>query len=314
MVERPTHYMSSKGPILIADMPHPYLRNAVAKMEREGRDNEAAFYVMAQRLAELDAAEAAQAAAEPGPAEAVPGHNRPPEPTTFEAIKAKIDDLFDEAKNWLDGQPIQNQAQADEVYRLRRMILEAEAQADTLRKVENEPFDTGKAEVQARYAPLIADTKAVRGKTVVASQACLAALQPWLLKLEREQETRAAEARAAANKAADEARLLAQAADPARLDDAEVVEGVVQDAKAAERTARLEETSRARVGGGDYRATLLRDNWVANLTDGDAALAHYWKMRRGDLEAFLATLAAQDVKAGKRDIPGFLVENQKRAA
>ena len=50
---------------------------------------------------------------------------------------------------------------------------------------ENEPFDL-KAEVQARYAPLIGNTKAVKGKTVLAADACKAALAPWLMAVEAE--------------------------------------------------------------------------------------------------------------------------------
>ena len=55
-------------------------------------------------------------------------------------------------KNWLDGEPIASAEQADKVSLLLDMIRKAEKAADESRVKENEPFDLGKAEVQARYA------------------------------------------------------------------------------------------------------------------------------------------------------------------
>ena len=125
------------------------------------------------------------------------GHNNPPA-DPFGAIKAHIDDLYVEAKNWLDGEPITTQAQADQVTRLLDMIRDAEKVADNARKEENKPFDDGKAAVQAKYAPLISDTKAVKGRTVLAAEACKAALAPW-------RQAQEAIAREAARKTREEA-------------------------------------------------------------------------------------------------------------
>lgn len=305
-----THYPSSKGLVPIADMPYPHLRNAAEKMRREQRDAPM-LAVMDARLAELNAA------IEAAPENRIEiGHNNPPAAIlTYAAVKARIDDLYDiEAKNWLDGQRITTQAQADAVSRLKGMIKEAEADADRCRKAENEPFDAGKKEVQDRYAPLISDTKAIKGKTVRAHEACVAALTPWLRKLDDEHQARLDEARRVADAAMEEARTLAGAADITNLADAEVVDETFRDAKIAARAALAVENDRARVGGGEYRATLLRDNYVPALVDGEIAMAHYWVMQRGAVEAFLLDLAAKDIRAGKRSIPGFLVDNQKRAA
>ena len=34
------------------------------------------------------------------------GHNNPPEQTPFELVAGRINDLYTEAKNWLDGEPV----------------------------------------------------------------------------------------------------------------------------------------------------------------------------------------------------------------
>ena len=49
------------------------------------------------------------------------GDNNPPEPinTAYEAIKRDIDDLFETAQGFLDGDPIENQETADLVNKLK---------------------------------------------------------------------------------------------------------------------------------------------------------------------------------------------------
>ncbi len=82
------------------------------------------------------------------------GHNQPPK-TPFEAAEDRIDLLHLEASNWFDGDAIENQGQADAVSKLLSDARQARKEADTSRKIENAPFDTGKAEVQRRYIPLL---------------------------------------------------------------------------------------------------------------------------------------------------------------
>ena len=301
-----THYQSSKGPTLIASMPYPHLKNAADKLRREGREPET-LVVMDARLAVLDAEYEAKKLPPPD-------HNAPPAPPEgFAAIEAHISDLYDEARNWLDGDPIASQSQADEVSRLLGMIREAEQLADKERRGENKPFDDGKAEVQTRYNALIGDTKAVRGKTVLASEACKAALRPWLLRLEQERQEAARRAREEAERVADAARVAAASADPSNLHETERVEAMFDDAQRAAKVVKTIERDRPTAGGGEFRATGLRDNWTPRLIDGREALAHYWKTRRQDLEIFAMGLASADVRSGKRTIPGFEIVNDRVA-
>ncbi len=233
------------------------------------------------------------------------GHNNPPA-DPFEAIKVHIEDLYLEAKNWLDGEPITTQAQADEVGKLLDMIREAEKGADEVRKELNKPFDEGKAAVQAQFAPLIADTKAVRGKTVLAAEACKAALAPWRQEQERIKREAADKARAEAEAAAQAAREAAASAAANDLDAREAAETAMRQAEQAQKVA-------ARADKAASTGTGLRSYWSPTLTDGAVAARHYWTVNREACEVFFLSLAKQDVQAGKRQIPGFDVTEERRA-
>jgi hypothetical protein len=111
------------------------------------------------------------------------GHNHPPpdELTPFEVAAKAVHDIYDETVLWLDGQKITTQLLADGVANLLGEIRKAEALADATRKAEKAPLDAAIAEVQARYAPLIGNTKSGgKGLTLVAMDACRKALQPFL--------------------------------------------------------------------------------------------------------------------------------------
>lgn len=237
------------------------------------------------------------------------GHNNPPveiDPTPFEMSEVEIGDLYAEAKNWLDGEPVTTQAQADGLSKLIDDLRKAGKLADERRVAENKPFDDGKAEVQARYAPLIADTKSVKGKVPLAVDMAKKALAPWLQKLEDEKQAAAKKAREEADaklKAAQEALRASQVAD---LEKREAAEALIRDAEKAEAAATKAENSKAHATGGT-RAMGLRSVWRAEMVDGREAARFYWATRRADVDNFFQGLADADVRAGKRDIPGFLI-------
>jgi hypothetical protein len=239
------------------------------------------------------------------------GHNQPPEPTPFELSKEAISSLFEEAKNWLDGDPISTQGQADEVQKLLRMIQAAEKEADERRVKENEPFDAGKAEVQARYAPLIANTKTTKGLTVMAIDACKKALAPWLIKIDEENRAKAE----ALRKEAEEKQRIAMEAMRQRDGDLEAsvkAEALVQEAKRAETEARRADSAKASAKG-EGRAVTLRDYYTPEITDATAFARHVWLTHRSDMEIFLDGMAAKLVASGVHTIPGVTVHHERRA-
>ena len=232
------------------------------------------------------------------------GHNNPPSPTPFEAIAAHIDDLFSAAKDFLDGEPVTTQPMADQVGKLLALIRAAEKDADALRKAEVKPLDVAKAEIQGRYAPLIGNTKSVTGKTVLAADACKKALAPFLAKqdrIKREAERAAYERAEAARRAAQQAVIDVHSND---LAAAEVAERAIEAAKDAEAAAKRAAADTAKVAGGS-RAVSLRTTHEPELRDLNAAVRHYWPLRRERFEELVLRLAIEDVRAGKRDIPGF---------
>jgi hypothetical protein len=241
------------------------------------------------------------------------GHNRPPEPTPFEAVKVHIEDLWTEACNWADGAKIENQQQADAVAKLIEDFRQAHAAADEARKAENKPFDDGKAAVQAKFAPLIADTKGQQGLTVKAMAALKATLTPWLLKIEQQKRAAEQAAREEAERKAREAAEAMRSADAANLAERDAAEQKVIEANIADAAAKFAANDKAHAKG-DGRAIGLRRSYRPILTDRKAALMHYAASRPDELVSFLCQLAETDVREGKRQIPGFDVIEEARVA
>lgn len=232
------------------------------------------------------------------------GHNNPPEPTPYEAAMAKINDLYDEARLWLDGDPITSQDMADDLSNLLTMIRAAEKEADDARKIEKKPFDDGAKEVQARYKPLL--DKAAR-----ASDVCKKALADWLRKQEAERQK---QAEAARKEAEEKARAAAEAHRMAatNLEASEAAEALIDEAIEARKAAKRIEADTAKAGNMG-RAVSLRTVRTAVLTNLQLAACHYWTARPDELAAALTKIAEADIRAGKRDIPGFEIKEERIA-
>lgn len=240
------------------------------------------------------------------------GHNNPPTP--LEVLQTRIMDLHDEATGFLDGEPIDNQGLADAVSELMVMLRDAKKEAEALRDEEYKPFNDGKAEVMARFDPLIADKKSGRGKAVLAIEACKKALTPWHEKLDREKREVEMEARRVAEekeRAAQEAIRTAKKDDLAARENAEAL---IKDAKIAEATANRAAKDTAKTSGGSGRSVSMRTTYEPVLSDSWEALKHYWNVDRTGLEAWALERAKKDVRGGTRTIPGFTINEVKTVA
>lgn len=233
------------------------------------------------------------------------GHNQPPEPTPFEQSRDEIEGLFNEATNWLDGSPVQTQAQADEISKLVALLRAAEKTADERRKAENKPFDDGKAEVQARYNPLIQDK---RGRTYLAIEACKKALAPFLKKQDDEKR---AIAEAAQKEAAEKRRIAEEAiraankAEP-NLAASSDAEWLLDQAKQADEIAKNAAKDKAAARGG-ARAMTLRTVYRHEMTSYNEFARYVWATHLPDIQAFLDDYAARLVRVGVRNVPGVKV-------
>lgn len=314
-----THYQGSKGPMEIATMPLPYLRNALDKLEREdAAERQAEIVAMRARLADADASpEAPKAPPEPENPRAVIGSNNPPADAAdaYGAHAAHIDDLYTEAKNWADGADIENDDQAAEVDRLIAEFKAAIEAAEASRDAEKKPHADKVKEIQERYYPLVGETKAITGTAIRAKAALLAVKTRWANKVAAAQRVEAERLRQEAIAKAQEAATVAREA-VGNIEATESAEDLIRDAQATLKAANQAE--KTTVKG-------MRDNWVvkgfAPYTDAagetmsgeKALLRHYIATRPEDLLAACLEMARKDVRDGKRTIPGVLIENERRA-
>lgn len=225
------------------------------------------------------------------------GGNNPP---ALEAHKVNIDDLREEAKAWLDGKAVESAEEAAGLNALLDLARQAAKAADEARAAEKKPhLDAGKA-VDAQWKPLI---DAAQRIVDVAKKT----LTPWNIK---EAERKAAEAQKAAEEAEAQRRAEVEASRAAAasgsLEDVEQADQQAEAAKQAEKIAkRAEKEATSGLG--------LRTTYRPELTDPKAAITHYWATRREDFIALVNDLAAKDVRAGKREIPGFTIHAEQKA-
>lgn len=243
---------------------------------------------------------------------AVIGDNKPPL-TPFEIVRDEILLLYQQAVDYLDGEPIATKGQADDIGNLQGLIRKAETKADEARIAENKPFDDGKDEVQARYNVLISKSKSVKGKTVLAKEACAKALEPWLIKLQAEIDAKAA----AARKEADEKTRLAQqamrASDATNLAERAAAEELLVNAKKAEQVANKAEKVTALAGGSGGRSIGLRTIWSVTVTDYLVFGSWAWRNRKSVYTVFLDGLAKQLVDDGARELAGCSITSDQKA-
>lgn len=310
-------YQSSKGPLVIANMAYTHARSAYDKLIRENADLSRVDEIAALG-AHLDKLQAEYAKEHPDerplgdPAPA--GDNRPPpEPapaptiTGYEGFETHINDLLQEANAFLNGDGVKTPGEAEAVKRVSDMLRVASRDADKARAEEKKPYDDGAKAVQTKWTPLI-------GKASTAIDVCKRALEPYLRALEATRAREAEDARIAAARQAEAARQAIDAANATgNLEAREAAEAAVKDAKAAEKVVgRIEKAPAAVSGGG--RAVGLRSYFIPTIVDRRALLMHYLATNPDAITVCLQKLAEDDVRAGKRSIPGCTISEERRVA
>lgn len=216
---------------------------------------------------------------------------------------AKIDDLYEEARHWADGEPITTPEMAEAITSLFDGLHEAGKEAEALRVAEKAPLDKQVDAIQDRYNPYVQPKK---GKVARGKDALGVLLTAWRMKV-------AAEKEAAAQKARDEADALRAEAEAAirnsagNLAEREEAEEILDTAKQAEKFARRQERT-ATTGTG------LRTSWVATLQDDGAALDWAYERDPAKFRELVVAMANEAVRSGLREVPGFVVEEKKVAA
>lgn len=228
------------------------------------------------------------------------GHNNPP---AYLAIFEEIDDLYNEAKNWADGEPITSEEMHDAITRLYDGLHDAGKRADALRVEEKRPLDDAVKAIQDRYNPYVQPKKGKvdRGKAALGDL-----LAAWRAAVQAKKAEEARKAREEADRIAAEAQA-AMRASSGNLEEREKAEELLAEAKQVERFARRQDKA-ATTGTG------LRSYWVATLTDAGAALDWAYERDPARFTELVQQMANEAVRAGARKVPGFAVTEEKRAA
>lgn len=195
------------------------------------------------------------------------GHNNPPAP--IDEALAPYGDAIEEAQNWLDGQPIENEDQLRATDELLKAIKTAAKDLNAARDEATKPLhEAWKAEI-ARWKPTQDDLERI-AKGLVAAQ------DPFkrALAAKKEAEKRAAwEAAEKARKEAEEAAFAAKASDIEAQRDAaqkaDLAQRALEDARAKQKDKVKGMRTVHKYVIEDHRSAL---NWIAR-NDRDAVTA-----------------------------------------
>ena len=233
------------------------------------------------------------------------------EPSPFDALRINLDDLLTEARNWADGEPASNQAQVDEIARLIDDLNAGAKAMEVERVAEKKPLDEKIQAIQDRYNVYLAPLKnRTPGKVPTAIDALNAAKRPFLLALEAELEAKRKKAREEAEAAALAAAEAAREADASNLDAREEADAKIKAAEEAQRAAKIAESAKAHAHGGG-RAQGLRTRIVAEVTDLDAAVRHYWSENRRAFADLIQKLADEDARQNRRSAKGVTFHEER---
>lgn len=227
------------------------------------------------------------------------GHNQPPRQ---EAFMMALEEVRVEAGNFLDGEPIENQEQADAVGFIMTSARDIKRDADKARQEDKKPhLEAGKA-VDASYKPVLAKADDI----MKAAQKPLAA---WLAKIEREQELERQKAREEAQRKEQEA-IEAQRKAQGDIEAVEAARAKQKEAEAAQKAARKADKAKANVAG-TGRSIGLRSKTVAVVENHRELLLWIAAHDKPSLDAFLEDYATKSVP---QKLPGVRLETERSAA
>lgn len=216
-------------------------------------------------------------------------------PPASEAFAMAINDLFAEAKNFLDGSEIESQGQADSLTVILDGMKELLRDAEKTRKAEKQPhLDAGKA-VDTKW-------KEVQEPAKLTIAEATKPLTVWRTKVQAEADAKAKKLREEAE--AKELAAVKARASATSLEDAEAAEKLLKQADIAKKTANKI----------DRGATGLRTSWDAQVLDYGALLKWVKQNRPDDLMEFLNTFAHRNIALAKAgNLPGVGAKEVKKA-
>lgn len=229
------------------------------------------------------------------------GHNNPPEKTPLELASDLHENLSVEAENWLDDQPIENQAQADEVARIIEVAAELEKSSLATRKELTKPFKDAAKEIEADWKPILDDSKEWKE----AGKSKLAKWEAKQAALKRERDEIASREAEAKRKAAEEAVRTVDRSDLSARREAE------RDLKTAQKHVKIvakdaKKDQRTKIGG--RRIAVKTVPQFVKVTDSHALLEFLFERHRMLLDEAAEELAKGLVSRGASEVPGVEIE------
>lgn len=220
------------------------------------------------------------------------GHNNPP---ASEAFAMAINDLKAEADNFLDGEAIENEGQAEAITKIVNDMKEYLRDAEKTRKAEKEPFLQAGRKVDATWKKVTDPAKLV----VAAAEKPLTV---WRVEQDRIKNAEAKKLRECAEQEAREALAMREQANS--LADMEAAEEAIKSAKIATATANKIERS----------STGLRTSWETDVVNAGSLLRWIKENSPGDLHEFLNAFAKRNVELAKAGrLPGVEAREVKKA-
>lgn len=209
-----------------------------------------------------------------------------------------IDDLFEEARTWIDGSKIENQATADKIAILLDMARKAANAADESRIEEKKPHDLAGKEIQARYGPIL-------DRAALITIGCKKLLTEWRDQLAAQQEREAAEQRRIAEAARVEAERVADVA-KGSIEAEAVAKGAAEIAERFEKQA----TKLEKNAGRGLRMRTVRSGEIVDLKE---VIAHFYRAERKWMQQTMQTRVDAELKRSSTPIPGVVVTVSKEA-
>ncbi|WP_226552942.1 hypothetical protein [Celeribacter naphthalenivorans] len=221
------------------------------------------------------------------------GHNCPPDP--LDDALAPYGDFISEAENWLDGEPVSNEAQMKEVDSLLKQIKAAKKDVTDAQKSESAPLHDAWKAALARYKPTIDDLdRMTKGLASLVSD-----FKRKLAEQKAEAERIAAQEAARKRREAEEA---ARKADTGNIEAQRAAQAAADEAKAAEE---------ARLAAKKDTVKGLRTVTKYEITDHRAALHWIAQNDRDAMTAFIEEYVRRNHKTATID--GVNVWQEKEA-
>lgn len=225
---------------------------------------------------------------------AVIGGNNPPDP--IDEALAPWGDVISEAENWLDGTPVENEAQMKQVDAILKEIKKASTAVTAAEKECTAPLhDAWKAE-KARWKPTLDDLDRMKKGLPKLTDA-------FKRKLAEEKAAAERKAREEAERKQREAEEAARAADATDIEAKREAEAKIIEAKKA--AAAASKASKDTVKG-------MRTVTRFEITDHRALLHWIAQHRKADLTAFIEAWAQSNHKTN-RSAEGLRVWDEKEA-